>query len=42
MIWRWLAALTALPMLGAILFLPEAWPVWLFAWIVLVALGFGR
>lgn len=41
MIWRWLAVMLALPTLLLILFLPLAWPVWLFAWGALVIKGFG-
>lgn len=42
MIWKWLAVLTALPTLMAVLFLPEAWPVWIFLWMTLITLGFGQ
>jgi len=32
----------ALPVLGLILFLPMAWPLWLALWGFLVVKGFGR
>jgi hypothetical protein len=41
-IWRWLAVMLALPTLVLILLMPEAWPVLLLGWGVLVVKGFGR
>jgi hypothetical protein len=31
----------ALPMLGLVALMPEAWPMWLFGWGVLAIKGFG-
>jgi hypothetical protein len=40
-IWRWLAVMLALPMLCLVALMPEAWPMWLFAWGALAIKGFG-